>query len=148
MLFVLACSTSSNAPSRYPEHTCKMHKKCFTGLLKKFQPKFDRELLYTDFLSYMLYPKVYEEAWKMHLEFGDVSKIPTRNFLFGMKLQEETIVEIAPGKSIIVKLLSVGPPDEKGIRTVFFKINGQTRNIDVEDKSLEIIKPFYAMKAK
>ena len=112
----------------------------FELFLKKFQPKFDRELLYSDFLSCMLYPKVYEDAWKTHLEYGDVSKIPTKNFFFGMELQEETIVEIAPGKSIIVKLLSIGPPDEKGMRTVFFKINGQTRNIEVVDKSLEVIK--------
>lgn len=112
----------------------------FEAFLKKFQPKFDRELVYTDFLSYKLYPKVYEDAWKKHLEYGDISKIPTKNFFYGMKLNEETIVEIAPGKSIIVKLLSIGPANEVGIRTVFFKINGQTRNVDVEDKSLEVKK--------
>ena len=84
----------------------------------------------------MLYPKVYKDAWKAHLQYGDIAKIPTKNFFFGMELNEETIVEIAPGKSIIVKLLSLGPPNEEGIRTVFFKINGQTRNIDVLDKSL------------
>jgi len=112
----------------------------YEEFLKKFQPKFDRELHFTDFLSHKLYPVVYEAAWNKHLEYGDISRIPTRNFFFGMKLNEETIIEIAPGKSIIVKLLSVGPPNEEGIRTVFFKINGQTRNIDVEDRSLEVEK--------
>ncbi|MBL4754708.1 MAG: pyruvate carboxylase [Flavobacteriales bacterium] len=112
----------------------------FEAFLRKFQPKFDRELLFTDFLSYKLYPKVYEDAWSAHLEYGDIARIPTKNFFFGMELNEETIIEIAPGKSIIVKLLSLGPPNEDGIRTVFFKINGQTRNIDVLDKSLGVEK--------
>ncbi len=112
----------------------------FEEFLKKFQPKFDRELVYTDFLSYKLYPKVYEDAWNIHLKYGDVARIPTKNFFFGMKLNEETIIEIGPGKNIIVKLLSIGPPNEEGIRTVFFKINGQTRNIDVLDRSLEVEK--------
>ena len=112
----------------------------FEEFLKKFQPKFDRELVFTDFLSSKLYPKVYEDAWNKHLEYGDIARIPTKNFFFGMKLNEETIIEIGPGKSIIVKLLSIGPPNEEGIRTVFFKINGQTRNIDIVDRSLEVEK--------
>ena len=112
----------------------------YEEFLGRFQPEFDRELHFTDFLSFKLYPKVYEDAWKAHLEYGDIARIPTKNFFFGMELNEETIVEIAPGKSIIVKLLSLGPPNEEGMRTVFFKINGQTRNIDVLDKSLGVEK--------
>ncbi|MCB0396818.1 MAG: pyruvate carboxylase, partial [Flavobacteriales bacterium] len=112
----------------------------FNAFLKKYQPKFDRELAFTDFLSYMLYPKVYEQTWNMHLQFGDMARIPTRNFFYGMELNEECEIEIAPGKEIIVKLLSVGPPNADGIRTVFFKVNGQTRNIDVNDRSLKIEK--------
>ena len=112
----------------------------YAEFLLKFQPKFDRELFFTDFLSSKLYPKVYEDAWHTHLEYGDIARIPTKNFFFGMELNEETIVEIAPGKSMIVKLLSLGPPDEEGMRTVFFKVNGQTRNIDVLDKSLGLEK--------
>jgi pyruvate carboxylase len=57
-----------------------------------------------------------------------------------MELNEETIIDLAPGKSIIVKLLSVGPSNEGGMRTVFFKVNGQTRNIEVQDRSLNIKK--------
>jgi len=112
----------------------------FQDFLSQFQPKFDRILIYTDFLSYKLYPKVYKDAWNAHLEYGDLARIPTKNFFYGMELNEETIIEIAPGKSIIVKLLSLSLPNEDGMRTVFFKINGQTRNIDVKDRSLGIEK--------
>lgn len=112
----------------------------FESFLKQFQPKFDRKLQYTDFLSFMLYPKVYKDAWSAHLNYGDIARIPTKNFFYGMEINEETIIEIAPGKSIIVKLLSLGMPNEDGMRTVFFKINGQTRNIEVKDNSSGIEK--------
>ena len=112
----------------------------YEEFLKKHQPGFLRPLEFSDFLSYKLYPKVYEEMYKKHKEYGTISKVPTKNFFFGMELNEETIVEIGEGKAIIVKLLSIGPPDEDGNRTVFFKVNGQTRNIEVHDKSLKIVK--------
>lgn len=112
----------------------------FEDFLKKFQRKFDRELVITDFLSYKLYPKVYETAYEKHLRYGDISRLPTKNFFFGMDLGEETIIEIADGKSILVKLLSIGHANEDGVRTIFFKVNGQTRNVDIVDRSLEVTK--------
>ncbi|MCB0428466.1 MAG: pyruvate carboxylase, partial [Flavobacteriales bacterium] len=112
----------------------------FDAFLKRFQPKFDRELAFTDFLSFMLYPKVYEQTYNMHLQFGDMAKIPTKNFFFGMDLNEECVIKIAEGKEIIIRLLSVGPANAEGKRTVFFKVNGQTRNMDVLDRSLKIEK--------
>lgn len=112
----------------------------FAAYLKKFQKGFGRTLVMQDFLSWKLYPKVWEDAYKMHLKYDDVSKIPTRNFFYGMKPHEETVFEIAPGKTVIVKLLSVGSPNEEGIRTVFFKVNGQTRNVQIPDKHLAVDK--------
>ena len=57
-----------------------------------------------------------------------------------MKIGEETLIELEPGKTIIVKLLSKGMPNDDGIRTVFFKVNGENRFVDTLDKSLNIIK--------
>jgi len=108
----------------------------FGGLVKKF----DSSLEFTDFLSYKFYPKVFEDYYKKKQEYGDVSKIPTRNFFFGMEPREETIVNIGEGKDIIIRMLSVGEADEYGMRMVFFRLNGQTRNIEVKDKSLDIKK--------
>tara|TARA_R110001592_G_scaffold237306_6_gene496229 strand:+ start:37706 stop:41158 length:3453 start_codon:yes stop_codon:yes gene_type:complete len=112
----------------------------FAAFEKKFQKDFGRPLVMTDFLSWKLYPKVWEDAYKMHIEYDDVGKIPTKNFLFGMKPHEETSFEIAPGKTIIAKLLSIGSPNADGVRTVFFKVNGQTRNVDIIDKNLAVEK--------
>jgi pyruvate carboxylase len=40
----------------------------------------------------------------------------------------------------MVRLLYVGEADENGLRTVFFRLNGQTRTIEVEDKKLSVKK--------
>ncbi len=112
----------------------------YPEFVKKYQHGFLRAMEFTDFLSYKLYPKVWDDMYKKHKEYGVISKVPTKNFFFGMELNEETIVEIGEGKSIIVKLLSIGPSDADGMRTVFFKVNGQTRNVEILDKSLKIVK--------
>jgi pyruvate carboxylase len=93
---------------------------------------------FTDLLSSLLYPKVFEEYWKFRLNYGDVSRIQTPVFFFGLKEGEETIIEIARGKSIIIRLQSIGPVNEEGMRTVFFTLNGQTRNLEVRDQHVEV----------
>ena len=93
---------------------------------------------FTDLLSSLLYPKVFEEYWKFRLDYGDVSRIQTPVFFFGLKEGEETIIEIARGKSIIIRLQSIGPVNEEGMRTVFFALNGQTRNLEVRDQHVEV----------
>lgn len=110
----------------------------FDNGFKDFKKKFDVSLKMTDYLSYLMYPKVFEDYYAKQREFGDISKIPTGNFFYGMKLREETLVEIGEGKNIIIELLSIGPADDKGMRTLFFRVNGMTRNIEVLDKSLNI----------
>ena len=84
----------------------------FLEFKKKFNEKdLGRPLDITDFLSYKMYPKVFEDTFKKWVEYGFVSRIPTKNFFYGMDQNEETIIEFAPGKAIIVRLLTVGPPN-------------------------------------
>ena len=71
---------------------------------------------FTDLLSSLLYPKVFEDYWKFRMSYGDVSRIQTPVFFFGLKEGEETIIEIARGKSIIIRLQSIGPVNEEGMR--------------------------------
>lgn len=111
----------------------------FDKELKEFQTQFGEDLTILDFLSYKLYPKVFEDGLKFWREYGDVSVVPTPLFLYGMKQGEDTTVEIARGKTLLIRLLSIGPVDENGKKTVFFKLNGQTRNVDVQDKSTKIV---------
>lgn len=112
----------------------------FKDFLSKFQKGFGRPLVMTDFLSWKLYPKVWEDAVEFYKVYHRVSTIPTKNFFYGMKEHEEAVFEIAAGKTIILKLLSIGSPNADGMRTVFFKVNGQTRNVEIADKNLAVEK--------
>ena len=112
----------------------------FSIFKKKYQKGFTRTIEFEDFLSYKLYPKVFDQVFQMFKKYDNVAVIPTKNFYYGMELGEETIIEIAPGKTVIIQLLSIGHPNGEGYRTIFFKVNGQTRNIEILDKSLNIEK--------
>jgi len=103
----------------------------------EFQEKYDEHRNFLDFLSYKLYPKVFDDFYNNQLEYGDVSKIPTPAFLFGLHNNEEILVEIDQGKTIIVQFMEVSEPDEEGMRTVFFKLNGQNRNIEIKDEAIQ-----------
>ncbi|GMV79845.1 MAG: pyruvate carboxylase [Planctomycetota bacterium] len=102
-------------------------------LAKKFGP----ETSLRDALSAALYPKVYDVFAGHRKTYGDVAPIPTKNFLFGMQVDEEILVEIEPGKTLIVKLVSIGPPAEDGTRKVYFELNGGPRDVSVRDRSVK-----------
>ncbi len=103
-----------------------------------FKETFGNDLSLLDFLSYKFYPKVFEDGLKFWREYGDVSVVPTPLFLYGMEMGQDTTIEIAKGKTLLIRLLSIGPVDDKGHRTVFFKLNGQTRNVEVQDRSVKV----------
>lgn len=110
----------------------------FDKEMKEFKEEFGDDLEICDFLSYKLYPKVYETYLKFYREYGDVSVVPTPLFLYGMEMGQDATVEIAKGKTLLIRLLSIGAVNEHGKRTVFFKLNGQTRNIEIQDRSVKV----------
>ena len=110
----------------------------FTEFKKKFQKGFSRPIEFEDFLSYSLYPKVFEAAHEKYKLFGNTAILSTKNFFYPMKLREETMIELEPGKTIAVKLLSVGIPNDDGYRIVFFSVNGENRFVEIRDKSIDI----------
>lgn len=105
-----------------------------------FKEKFGGDLKLTDFLSYKFYPKVFEDGLKFWREFGDVSVVPTPIFFYGMQPGQDITVTIEPGKTLLIRLLSMGAPDENGNRVVYFKLNGQTRGIEIQDKNVKVTK--------
>ena len=90
-----------------------------------------------DFISWLLYPKVFDEYYQHHVQFGDVSKIPSKNFFFGMDRNEEIQVTISHGKNVIVEFLNNNELDEKGRRLSIFRINGAVRSIHVVDQAAQ-----------
>ncbi len=105
-----------------------------------FRKKFDKNRTELDLLSYLLYPKVYEQYYKHLQQYGEVWYIPTLPFFYGLKNGEEMLVEIAEGKTIIIRLLFMSEPNDEGLRTVSFELNGQTRRIQVKDESAKVEK--------
>jgi pyruvate carboxylase len=91
----------------------------------------------TDLMSYLMYPEVFLGFDKARNTYGDVSVLPTPQFYYGMEKGDEIAVELEPGKTLVIKFLTVGEPHPEGDRTVFFELNGQPREVTVADKSLQ-----------
>lgn len=110
----------------------------FAAFKNQFEKSFIGELDFTDYLSWKMYPKVFEDAIEKHNRYGDISKVPTKNFFYGMQLNEEVIIEISKGKVILVELVSIGQVNEQGYRSLIFKLNGQARSVEIQDKSKKV----------
>jgi pyruvate carboxylase len=94
-----------------------------------------------DVVSFALYPKVLREYMEHRALHGDTSVLPTPAFFYGLRVGEEAWVDIEPGKTLIVKLLSVGDVEVDGARQVTFELNGQPRSIRVFDESAKVTGP-------
>ena len=95
----------------------------------------------TDILSYLMYPEVFLKFAEARQKYGEMEILPTPQFFYGMRKGEEITVDIEPGKTLIVKYLTVSDAHEDGTRTVFFELNGLPRSTTIRDKSLEIKAP-------
>ncbi|UOK43145.1 MULTISPECIES: pyruvate carboxylase [Flavobacterium] len=109
--------------------------------LKLFHQKFDDKLTMEDLLSYIMFPKVFEDFYKFRKYFGKVEKLPTPYFYYPLKTNEELIVNLDLGKNMLINFRYMSEPNEDGIREVYFRINGQTRNIVIKDNSVKSTKP-------
>ena len=89
-----------------------------------------------DVISSVLYPKVFADFAEYQAKYSDLSVLPTPLFFYGMEKGEEVSVDIEPGKTLILKFLTVGEPQPDGRRVVYFELNGQPREVLVVDKSL------------
>ncbi len=103
------------------------------------QPKLKREPTDRDVVAYLLYPEVYTKFAEHLAKFSDVSVLPTPLFFYGLQKGDEVNVEIEPGKTLIIKFLTVGEPLAEGKRSVFFELNGQPREVVVVDRTLGAI---------
>ena len=89
-----------------------------------------------DALSLLLYPRVFPDLADHQRSYSDTSILPTPIFFFGPELTVEYQIDIEPGKTLIVNLVTVGEPHADGKRNVFFELNGQARVVEVADRSL------------
>lgn len=100
----------------------------------ELQTKVHHDIKETDLASYLMYPQVFLDYDKFHKNYSDVSVIPTVQFFYGLQPYQEVPIEIEPGKTLLVRFLTVGDPDPDGMVTVFFELNGQPREVKVPDR--------------
>ena len=99
------------------------------------------EVARRDVVSYALYPKVMREYMEHRALHGDTSVLPTPTFFYGLRVGEEAWIDIEPGKTLIVKLLSIGDVEPDGARVLTFEINGQSRQMRVADDAAKVSGP-------
>ena len=109
----------------------------FNQTSKDIQPLLEREPTRREVVSHLLYPQVFGDFAKHQQQYDDTSILPTPAFLYGLEPGDEIAVDIERGKTLIVRFLTMGEPQEGGTRSVFFELNGQPREITVIDRSLE-----------
>lgn len=87
-------------------------------------------------LNELLFPGPTREFSESRATYGDLSVLPTREYLYGLRQGEEHEVELEEGKTLILGLQAISDADQRGIRTVLATINGQLRPVNVRDRSI------------
>jgi len=101
---------------------------------KELEEKLGRKVSDFEFASWLMYPKVFVDFATASEIYGPISVLPTPVYFYGMSQEDEIFVEIERGKTLVIRCLAVGEPNEKGMVTVFFELNGQPRRAKVPDR--------------
>jgi pyruvate carboxylase len=91
-----------------------------------------------DRLNHLLFPGPTKDYEATRTSYGDVSVLPTRSYLYGMQAGDEVDILLEKGVHLLVGLEAVGEPDERGMRSVMFTLNGQLRPLQVRDRAVDV----------
>jgi pyruvate carboxylase len=92
-------------------------------------------------MNSLLFPgpaRDFEEAART---YGDLSVLPTPAFFYGLEPGEEVEVSLGAGLSLYLAVDAIGEADDRGMRSVFCRLNGQPRVVTVRDRSLVVSRP-------
>src|SRR5262249_46398463 len=84
--------------------------------------------------SHLTYPHDIAGFAELQRKLSSRLFLPTRTCFKGMQAGEEISLDNEPGKTLIIKFLTVGDTHEGGRRQVFFELNGQLRHVQVVDR--------------
>jgi len=98
------------------------------------QPGRERQAL----LNELLFPAPTKEFLANREQYGDLSVIDTLDYLYGLRVGEETIVSVEEGVDLYVELEAISDVDDRGMRTVLASLNGHTRPLTVPDRSVSV----------
>ena len=74
---------------------------------------------------------------KNQKEYGYIMRLGSHVFFHGLAVGETNKVNIADGKTLVIKYLGLGEVDEEGMRTVTFELNGIRRDVKVPDEKAQ-----------
>ncbi len=94
-----------------------------------------RDMDDADLAAYLMYPKVFTDFEKAQQQYGPTSVLPTPVYFYGLEAGDEILVDLEPGKTLVLRCQAFGETDEKGEQKVFFELNGQPRIIKVPDRA-------------
>lgn len=100
----------------------------------------DRVALDTDrraTLNRLLFPGPTRAYLDSIESYGDLSVLPTLEYLYGLRFGQEHSVDIEAGKRLLIGITAIGGPDRHGMRAVMCTLNGQPRSVNVRDRHVE-----------
>lgn len=109
----------------------------FAQAQKELAVKLESQPNHRDVISYRLYPKVFLDYIEHKKIFGDTSVLTTPVFFYGLTNKEELEVQIESGKTLYIIIQGISDVDKKGQRSVFYKLNGFNRVVEIADESIE-----------
>jgi len=89
-------------------------------------------------LNRLLFEQPTRQFQQVRDEYGDLSVVPTVDYLYGLRAGEEHVVPLGRGVNLLVGLEAIGEVDARGIRTVMATMNGQLRPVAVRDRSVVV----------
>ncbi|MGE0484671.1 MAG: pyruvate carboxylase [Gammaproteobacteria bacterium] len=104
---------------------------------KQVEHKVERHVSDEELASYLMYPQVFGEFAQKRRQFGDLTVLPTSVFFYGMEPGQEINVDLDPGRTLIIRYVGTSDHHDDGLRTVFFELNGQPRQVKIADHSQE-----------
>ncbi|WP_024355676.1 pyruvate carboxylase [Leucobacter chironomi] len=92
-------------------------------------------------LNRLLFPAPTSQYEAAREQFGDLSVLDTPDYLYGLEAGEERAIDLARGVRLYVGLEAIGEADDRGVRTVMVRVNGQLRQVFVKDESVAVDAP-------
>ena len=89
-------------------------------------------------LNRLLFPGPTKDFQRTSNLYGQLDKLATLDYLYGLESDVEHVVELRKGIQLFVGLEAIGEADAKGFRSVMAKLNGQLRPITVRDHSIQV----------
>ncbi len=87
-------------------------------------------------LNELLFPGPTAAFLESRENYGDLSVLPTVDYLYGLQRGGEHPVQLREGKTVLYGLEAISEPDERGLRNVMATIDGQLRPVSVRDRNV------------